>query len=257
MTWAKLDDGFPDHGKVNEISHGAFRLHVSAICHSSRVLSDGFVSAAWAPRLMPGFKPGFVKELVAVGLWEEAQNGWQIHDYLDYNPSAEEVKADREEAAQRMRRLRKDRKRSPERSGERARERAGERSPSCSDDVPPFVRAPRPVPSRPEGTLSNSRSSHTVVSAEPAGWGKHEARGPNETPDTRDRRRGLALRWQSVLRERGVEATHTACNEVVAKSLHVADWKVVDEQIGWFLEATVAPRSPIVLEHAVSRVAYR
>src|SRR5690606_5177208 len=32
--------------------------------------------------------------LVKVGLWEPAEGGFQIHDYLDYNPSADDVRAE-------------------------------------------------------------------------------------------------------------------------------------------------------------------
>lgn len=35
-------------------------------------------------------------QLVAAGLWEPMEGGWQIHDYLDYNPSRDQVLEERE-----------------------------------------------------------------------------------------------------------------------------------------------------------------
>lgn len=85
MTWAKLDDAFPDHPKVASLSDSAFRLHVGAICYAARFLTDGRIPFAVLPRL--GGTEATERELIAAGLWEEAEGGWEIHDYLDFNPS--------------------------------------------------------------------------------------------------------------------------------------------------------------------------
>lgn len=132
-----MDDGFADHRKLDGLSHGAFRLHVSALCYAARNFTNGEITKDRPSRLMPGFKASFVPELVEAGLWDVKGDGWEIHDYLEYNPSRDKVMAERAEAAARMRSARDKRKRSKERSPERNGERSEPRSAS---------------PSRPEGS---------------------------------------------------------------------------------------------------------
>src|SRR4051794_16478784 len=95
MTWVRLDDAFADHPKVDGLSDPAFRLHVSALCHSGRYLTDGFVEGDRVARLVPRFKRGHVVELVDAGLWHVVEGGWMIHDWHDCNPTAEKVRSDR------------------------------------------------------------------------------------------------------------------------------------------------------------------
>lgn len=93
MTWVILDDAFSDHPKIDGLSDGAFRLHVSAIVYCGRLLTDGYVSSERAPRLMPGYRKAYVAELERAELWDQADAGWQIHNYLHYQQSAEQVRA--------------------------------------------------------------------------------------------------------------------------------------------------------------------
>lgn len=84
----RLDDRFPDHPKVDALSNGAFRLHVRALCYCSEHLTDGRVPHGMARRF------GSLKcigELMTQGLWTDKEDGYYIHDYLDYNPSKERV----------------------------------------------------------------------------------------------------------------------------------------------------------------------
>lgn len=100
MTWARIDDVFPDHPKVVELSDRAFRVHVAAICYAARHLTDGHIPKAAVPGLAAGRKAA-VTELVRSGLWDKNGNGgFVIHDYLDYNPSREEIEAERERKRQ-------------------------------------------------------------------------------------------------------------------------------------------------------------
>jgi hypothetical protein len=50
-----------------------------------------------------------VKELEDAGLWNRMNTGWEINDYLKYNPSAEKIKAERKAAAERQARSREGR----------------------------------------------------------------------------------------------------------------------------------------------------
>jgi len=108
MAWLKIDDGFPEHPRIDPLSAKAFRLHVTALCLVARKLTDGRVTDkdAQVCRVRAGATASSVAELEAAGLWERNGAGWAIRDYLDYNPSAEQVKEERERAAERMRHVR-------------------------------------------------------------------------------------------------------------------------------------------------------
>lgn len=97
MTWVRIEDGMVEHPKIAGLSDRAFRLHVEAICYSTRMLTDGEISVGIARRLGT---PKSVKELVTAGAWDElVDGGYQIHDYLDYQLSREEVETLREQKA--------------------------------------------------------------------------------------------------------------------------------------------------------------
>ncbi|WP_109030083.1 hypothetical protein [Streptomyces rubrogriseus] len=108
MPWVKLDDRFPSHRKIALLSDRAFRLHVSAICWCAENLTDGRISdreLALVTRVR-GVK-ATAKQLEDAGLWDRTDDGWQIHDYLDYNPSREQVLIERKKNAERQERFRR------------------------------------------------------------------------------------------------------------------------------------------------------
>ena len=95
MPYAQLDDLFPDHPKVVGLSDAAFRVHVHGIFYCNRARSDGYVP----PRFPYGWHPKAkqaIRELLAAGLWEQANSGYLIHDYLDWNRSRAQIEAFRE-----------------------------------------------------------------------------------------------------------------------------------------------------------------
>lgn len=122
MTWVRLDDGYPEHPKVDRVGPLAAWLNVCAWAYSARNLTDGFVPAERVNRLADVKEPGkLAATLVAAGLWEPAGaacekcadkrgdanavaaagSGYLVHDYLEYNPSREDVLAERAAAAKR------------------------------------------------------------------------------------------------------------------------------------------------------------
>lgn len=109
VPWVRFDDQFPIHRKIEPLSDGAFRLAVCAIFWSSRQLTDGCIPKSdlvfAAPRTMKRPEK-FVKELEGAGLWVATSDGWNIHDFLDYQPSKQQVTADRAKTAERQRRWR-------------------------------------------------------------------------------------------------------------------------------------------------------
>lgn len=98
MPWVRLDDQFPDHPKVVQAGPMAAWLYVCGLAYCARHLTDGFIPAPQVPRLVVGAAPGkLVARLLHAGLWEEVAGGFNVHDFLNYNPSREESLARREE----------------------------------------------------------------------------------------------------------------------------------------------------------------
>ena len=96
MPWVRLDDRFPSHRKVALLSDRAFRLYVSALCWSSENLTEGRIldrELSLVARIR-GAKT-VAKELEDARLWDRIEGGWDIHDYLEYNPDRARVQADR------------------------------------------------------------------------------------------------------------------------------------------------------------------
>jgi hypothetical protein len=125
MTWVRFDDDFASHRKVRRLSDASFRFHVSAVCWASKYLTDGYISRDDAEMLVeyldeardPVVLEDVLAELVARGVWHLASHscprcptsdraGWVIHDYLETNPSAEQVRHKRQQDAERQRRAR-------------------------------------------------------------------------------------------------------------------------------------------------------
>jgi len=107
MPWARLDDQFPIHRKVGALSDASFRLHVEAICWCVRNLTDGAVSREDLPHVTRIKKSErYAAELVQRGVWHETADGWHIHDFLDYQPSKNQVQQDRASNTERQRRWR-------------------------------------------------------------------------------------------------------------------------------------------------------
>jgi hypothetical protein len=108
MPWVRLDDRFPSHRKVALLSDRAFRLHVSAICWCAENLTDGHISDRELPLVahIRSIKTT-AKQLQEAGLWDRTDDGWMVHDYLDYNPSRDQVLAERKKNAERQERWRR------------------------------------------------------------------------------------------------------------------------------------------------------
>jgi len=108
MAWVTMDDRFPENEKVAPLTAHAFRLHVTAICHSNRNLTDGRVSPASLRVLLTSSSATtkHVAELVSAGLWNAIDDGHEIHDYLAWNKSRSTIEQQRATAAERKRRQR-------------------------------------------------------------------------------------------------------------------------------------------------------
>ena len=100
MSWFKVDDGLHGHPKALDAGLPALGLWVVAGSWSAHYRLDGEVHPTLG-RLFHGQRQA--EQLVAVGLWEPTAAGWRMHDFLDFNPSAEQVQAERDAGAERAR----------------------------------------------------------------------------------------------------------------------------------------------------------
>ena len=125
MPWVRIDDRFATHPKVVASGPLAMAMQVAALCYCNRELTDGFVPRAVARTLLDwqiedkqgdiyviGVSRSYYGQdvecqwvidiLVECGMWTAEQGGYRIHDYLDYQPSREQVLAERENNARRQ-----------------------------------------------------------------------------------------------------------------------------------------------------------
>lgn len=129
MSWLRIDDDFYDHPKIVAAGPLAIALHVLSMAYASRHGTDGFIPAAMLPWLVrfdgiqltlgldargPAMAvdvSAIAARLVDLDLWHWAEApcarcaevlenrdarpataaGYLIHDFLEYNPTAEEV----------------------------------------------------------------------------------------------------------------------------------------------------------------------
>lgn len=149
MGWAKFDDQFTDHPKVQSAGPMAELLAMRAVIYSARYETDGLIREAALPRLTLGITAPKrqIEALLRENLWEKCSEGWRIHDFLDYHPSKEDREAERQAARERMRNVRANKPRSSDEVPERFEKRS------------PY---PDPTPTSKEAAASAPRSDFDV-----------------------------------------------------------------------------------------------
>lgn len=107
MAYARIDDGIIDHPKVLEAGEDARDLFIIGVIWCNKHLTDGRIpKAALGVLSQKKTAKRNAEALVRVGLWYDHGDHWQVHDYLDWNPSREEVEKQRAASAERMRKSR-------------------------------------------------------------------------------------------------------------------------------------------------------
>jgi len=112
MAWFKVDDGFHASRKVLRIPKrarfAAIGLWSVAGSWAADQLTDGHVPdymiIEW------GAPPGAPSALVDAGLWERTHDGFTFYNWHEYQPSKQDVDAERAASRERMRDLRAKRK---------------------------------------------------------------------------------------------------------------------------------------------------
>lgn len=109
MAWARFDDRFHSNPKVLGLWHTcpeAVGLYVMCITYCAMHETDGVVHDWFIQTLVPGKaqRNKMTSQLENAGLFSQDPSGFAINDYLDFNPSHEQLEAKRE--AQKQRRMR-------------------------------------------------------------------------------------------------------------------------------------------------------
>lgn len=110
MSWFALDDGFDSHPKVRKAGNAAVGLFVRLGVHATKHLTEGHLDA---DIVRDYGTPATVRKLVSVGMLhafdhgckrceQPAEDGYVIHDYLDYNKSRAQIEVARENARKRQ-----------------------------------------------------------------------------------------------------------------------------------------------------------
>ncbi len=94
MSWWRCDDGMAFHRKIIKAGNEAVGAWARMGAHSSDQLTDGRIDASTA--MLIASRQAVLVRLVDAGLLEVIPDGYQIHDFLKYNPSAAQVLATRE-----------------------------------------------------------------------------------------------------------------------------------------------------------------
>ena len=99
MPWLRVDDNLHAHRKFAGLPPAAAGLWLFGASYVAHYLTDGVILERDLPRLMAWVKPRTVRRLADVlvdrKLWERIHGGFLIHDWLDYNPRASAVQAER------------------------------------------------------------------------------------------------------------------------------------------------------------------
>jgi hypothetical protein len=110
MPWVRLDDHYFTHRKTAGLSKDAKLLDLAGMTFSAGELRDGVLTdkdiRIIAAQVDVEHLKDCLHELELAGRWRHTPDGWEIHDYLDYNPSRAQVLRDREAGAERVRNFR-------------------------------------------------------------------------------------------------------------------------------------------------------
>jgi hypothetical protein len=168
----RLDDELLDHDKVEDAAEKlGKRGHILAlgmatfgILYGNRKLTDGFLKSSALVKY--GIDQALAEAIVDAGLWDRVDGGYRVHDFLDHNPSAAEVKAKRSKDRQRKRKAfgfrdsdAGDSTEDSERIPSGGADSVVEDSPDSSDGIHPRVRAAAPA-GAPKGQVRSGQDGN-------------------------------------------------------------------------------------------------
>ena len=143
MVWFKVDDQLAVHVKAVAAGNAAMGLWVRAGAWCSAQLTDGRLPAAMV-RALDG-SDADARRLVAAGLWTAVDGGYEFHDWEQWQPSKDQVLAERAAGRERV-----------AKSRARARER---RTFAVTHDERSATPSPSPSPDYYSPLMSQSRDT--------------------------------------------------------------------------------------------------
>lgn len=177
MPWFKVDDGLHAHRKVARAGIDAMGLWVVAGSWCADQLTDGFIPDYMARKLDPDFEV-HAASLVAAKLWvigeKDDESGWWFHQWSEEGrqPTAESVNAKRDDARERMAKLRASRAEAAKNKEKRSQDvRANKERSSANvfagDENKGASAASEDATGRPDGTAATSDFSLSEVLTRP------------------------------------------------------------------------------------------
>lgn len=96
MAWARLDDKYHGHPKITRIfdtNPGALGLYSLLLSYCASYETNGYVEPWQMVRLSPKEveREQQIADLLKLGALLEHGDGYVVADYLDYNPSREQI----------------------------------------------------------------------------------------------------------------------------------------------------------------------
>lgn len=120
MVWIKVDDHYDEHPKFARAGPLGVALWLAGMAYCNRNLTDGHVPWAVARNLVSWLyldetgptqiyvgnpdsvheegavtSPYVIELLISSGLWTEVTGGYHVHDYEHYQPTREQVEAEK------------------------------------------------------------------------------------------------------------------------------------------------------------------
>jgi hypothetical protein len=198
MPWVRLDDHYFTHRKTAGLSKDAKLLDLAGMTFSAGELRDGVLTdkdiRIIAAQVDIENLKDCLHELELADRWRRTPDGWEIHDYLDYNPSRAQILRDREAGAQRA-------------AASRTRRNA----------VSPGERSPDPVPG------SGSGSGINPGSGSGSGPDPRAAVRARETDPSR-----LCSACRKPLGRRRTKHDHGLCSDCHGQALVAAKTRHID-----------------------------
>ena len=172
-----MDDGFHASRKLLQIPkrarYAAVGLWTIAGSWCADQLTDGFIPDYMIREL--GAPPSAPESLVSAGLWERAQAGYVFCNWHEYQPSKQDVDAERAASRERMREIRARRKGTkPQETGANG-EPFGRTPPNCSENV----RNPDPTRPDPVAKATDREASQAPPTPKKRGHRLPEGWAPN------------------------------------------------------------------------------
>lgn len=116
MAWVRIDDHFDEHPKLAKVGPLGWGVWAASLAYCNRNLTDGILPRSvaktlahfevvdeagviWTLARTSGYDgrdidtDWVIELLLTVGLWEWDPEGYIVHDYLDFQPSARDVLA--------------------------------------------------------------------------------------------------------------------------------------------------------------------